>query len=195
MWFLRRTRIFYALRSIIKLELIMSDKIEVFRYPIQYRTIAIVAPLMIVFASLGLTFVSWSNLNTNGWINEAGQVINPTTFWIAAIGGVILATFFALCIHLTYPTINKTQNGFQIETYIYTSPWFTWDDIVTVSLPPSRMVTQIYSIGVKELHPLFWAIGLSRGMFAPGFLIHPRMINGGKLLRAMIKARPELFEQ
>ena len=172
----------------------MSEKIEVYRYPIQYRTIAIAAPLLIVFAALGLSIISWRNLNQNGWVNEAGSAVSPPLFGSAVILGLILSAFFAICIHLTYPTVNKRADGFQIETYLYTSPWFTWDDISTVSLPPSNLVTQIYSNGVRKLNPLFWAIGLSRGMFAPGFLIHPRMINGGKLLRAMIKARPELFE-
>ncbi len=173
----------------------MSDKIEVYKYPVQYRTIAIVAPLLIILASLGVTFVSWQNLTSADWVNEAGQKVIPSVFWFAALGGLVLATFFAACIHITYPTIYKRQDGFQIETYLFTSRWFTWDEISKVSLPPSNLVTQIYGIGVKDLNPFFWAIGLSRGMLAPGFLIHPRMINGGKLLRAMIKARPELFEQ
>ncbi len=172
----------------------MSDKIEIYKYPVQYRTIAVVAPLLIIFASIGVTFVSWQNLNASGWVNEAGQVVLPGVFWGAAMLGIILAIFFAACIHITYPTIYKRQDGFQVETRLYKSRWFTWDEISKVSLPPSNLVTQIYGIGVRELNPLFWAIGLSRGMLAPGFLIHPRMINGGKLLRAMIKARPELFE-
>ena len=107
---------------------------------------------------------------------------------------LMLAAFFGLCIHLTYPTILKNKTGFQVVTPVYTSRWFSWGEITKVGLPPSQLVTQIYSIGVPGLHPLYWVIGLSRGMFAPGFLIHPRMINGGKLMRTMIKERPELFE-
>lgn len=173
----------------------MSDQTEVYRYPIQYRVIAVAAPLLIIFAAIGVSLVAWQNLRATNWITETGQLVNPAVFLIAAVSAICLAAFFGVCIHLTYPTILKNRTGFQIETRIYTSRWFGWDEITKVGLPPSQLVTQIYSIGVYGLHPIFWAIGLSRGLLAPAFLIHPRMINGGKLLRTMMKHRPELFKE
>ena len=173
----------------------MSEKIQTYQYPVQYRTIAVLAPLTIIFASIALGYTAFQNLRAADWVNDAGQVVNPAVFWGAVILAFFLATFFAICIHLTYPTINAKADGFQLVTRIYTSPWFTWDDIYKIGLPPSNLVTQIYSVGVRGLHPVFWAIGLTRGMLAPGFLIHPRMIDGGKLLKVMIKKRPELFEE
>lgn len=173
----------------------MSEKIETFQYPVQYKVIANIAPLLFIIAAAGVSFVAWRDMQANNWVNEAGILVNQAVFYIGALGAIMLAAFFGACIHLTYPTILKSKSGFQVVTRIYTSRWFTWDEITKVSLPPSQLVTQIYSIGVPGLHPLYWAIGLSRGMFAPGFLIHPRMINGGQLLRTMIKHRPELFEE
>ena len=173
----------------------MSEKIEVFKYPVQYRVIANVAPLIIVFASIGVAAVAWQNLRTAGWVTEAGQPVTPSVFYLTVVIAILLANFFAICIHLTYPTIFKNKDGFRLVTQIYASRWFTWDEIATVGLPPSQLVTQIYTIGVKGLHPLYWAIGLSRGMISPGFLLHPRMIDGGKLLRVIKKHRPELFEE
>ena len=173
----------------------MSEKIEVFKYPVQYRVIANMAPLLIVFASIGVAAVSWQNLRTAGWVTDAGQPVQPAIFYLTAAVAILLANFFAICIHLTYPTIFKNKDGFRLVTQIYASRWFTWDELSKVGLPPSQLVTQIYTIGVHGLHPLYWAIGLSRGLLAPAFLIHPRMINGGKLLKTMIKHRPELFEE
>ncbi|MFT5195052.1 MAG: hypothetical protein ACI9EW_003530 [Cellvibrionaceae bacterium] len=172
----------------------MSEKPERFEYPIQYKVIAHVAPLLFIFAAMGVSMVAWQNLRATEWINEAGQQVNPAVFYVSITASILLAAFFGVCIHITYPTILKNKDGFQLVTYIYTSRWFSWNEISKVSLPPSNLVTQIYTIGVPGLHPVYWAIGLSRGLFAPGFLIHPRMINGGKLLRVLIKQRPELFE-
>lgn len=173
----------------------MSEKIEVYEYPVQYKVIAVVAPLLFIFAAVGVSIVAWQNMQATDWISEAGQPVNPPVFYVAVIAAIFLATFFGIIVHLTYPTILKSKDGFQIVTRLYTSRWFDWNEISKVGLPPSQLVTQVYSIGVPGLHPVFWAIGLSRGIFAPGFLIHPRMINGGKLLRTMIKHRPELFEE
>ncbi|MEM8858708.1 MAG: hypothetical protein AAGD96_10335 [Chloroflexota bacterium] len=173
----------------------MADKFEIYKYPVQYRTIANVAPILLIGASILISFIAWRDTRAAGWINQAGDTINPIMFTLLIVGSVILSAFFGLCIHLTYPTINKSKEGFQIETRVYKSKWFSWDDIKRVGLPPSKLVTQIYTIGVPGLHPVYWIIGLSRGVLAPGFLIHPRMIHGDKLLRAMIKQRPELFEE
>ncbi|MEM9777805.1 MAG: hypothetical protein AAF902_24725 [Chloroflexota bacterium] len=173
----------------------MADKFEVYKYPVQYRTIANVAPILLIVASIIITFVAWRDLRAADWVNAAGDTINPLWFGLLAAGAILLSAFFGFCIHLTYPSINKSKDGFQVETRVYKSRWFTWDEIKRVGLPPSQLVTQIYTIGVPGLHPVYWVIGLSRGVLAPGFLIHPRMINGGKLLRAMIKHRPELFEE
>jgi len=171
------------------------EPIKRFEYPIQYKFIANVAPLLFVFAAIGISIVSWQNLQANGWINDTGQVVNPTVFYSVVLIAIFLAAFFGACIHLTYPTILKRQTGFQVITRIYTSRWFTWDEISKVGLPPSQLVTQIYTIGVPGLHPIYWVIGLSRGLLTPGFLVHPRMLNGDKLMRELMKRRPELFEE
>lgn len=173
----------------------MNDQTEVYQYPTPYRVVANVAPLLIVFAAIGVSAIAWQDLRTAGWVTEAGQPVNRLVFYAAVLVAIVLANVFAVCIHLTYPTVFKNKDGFRLVTRIYASRWFTWDEIVKVGLPPSQLVTQIYTIGVRGLPPIFWVIGLSRGLFAPGFLIHPRMIKGGNLLRAMIKQRPELFEE
>jgi len=157
---------------------------DIYEYPPLYRFIAIAAPLFIVSSAVYMWL--WPFLQ-----NEPV----PENYLLVATFGLPLAIIFALSIHFMYPTVIVRQGEFKLRTQLYESNWYRWDQLTRIRTPAAEQwVTKIYAVGCKDLDLWFFVIGYAQGVFTRGFLIHPNMRNGERLLRLIIKERPELFE-
>ena len=122
-----------------------------------------------------------------------GDPLN-STYWLVGLLGLPLAALFGISIHFMYPTVVVNKNGFKLQTPLYESVWYDWDQLSRIRPPAAdQWVTQLYVIGCKDFDIWFTVIGYTQGVFAPAFLIHPNMRNGERLLRLLLKQRPDLF--
>lgn len=157
---------------------------DVYEYPPLYRFISLAAPLFIISSAVYLLL--WPLLND--------EPLAENYILVVAVG-LPSAVIFALSIHFMYPTIVVRQGEFKLTTQLYESDWYRWDQLTRIRTPAiEQWITKIYAVGCKDLDIWFLVIGYAQGVFTRGFLIHPNMRNGERLLRLMIKERPELFD-
>ena len=157
---------------------------DIYDYPSQYKFIALAAPLLIISSTIYL--VLWPFLRSEPLSSH---------YFLVLVAGLPLATVFAISIHFTYPTVVVRQGGFKLKTQLYESKWYNWGQLTRIRQPATgNFVTQLYVIGCNDFDIWFLIIGYSQGVFTKGFLIHPNMRHAERLLRLILKERPELFE-
>lgn len=161
------------------------SQVEIYDYSPANKIISVAVPLLILGIILALLF---SPFYTNS-IPE-----NQIQYWLIVSTAAPLSGVFAAAIHLMYPDVHVMGDQFKIKTRFYESPWLGWTQIKRVLLPESKLTTQVVTVSVPGIHPVYWIIGLSRGVGGPAFIIHPRMRNGQRLVRKIYNKRRDLFE-
>ena len=157
---------------------------ERYEYPLLYKIIANVMPVAMMMVVVLLLLLPWQ---------DGTATVDPVRYTLIAGAVIPFALVFAVSIHFMYPALYIMDERFKLKTGIYESDWIKWEKIKRVRLPDTRLTAQIYAISVPGIHPIYWIIGLSQGLFSPGFLIHPHIHNSGRLLQTFFKKRPDLF--
>jgi hypothetical protein len=133
-----------------------------------------------------------------GWL-LGGMV---TLLAVAVINAIPFLIFIGLV--TTYPTINLTEKGYQLQILWYKSRWLAWDTLLHVSpFYPTRdtlhslsrlfgidTTHQSYNVSAAGLDRLF---GLHDWMSRSSFCISPFIIGYHDLMRTLREKRPDLF--
>lgn len=162
------------------------SQLEIYEYSQANKFIAVFVPgLIIGLYFFFFLFPFWSQ-------NNPASVPRFIIIMTAA-GPLTLA--FAVGVHLMYPAVHVSGNQLKIKTSFYESGWFSFDKVDRINLPESKLTTQVVSVTVPLIHPLYAVVGLSQGILGRTFLIHPRMRNGQRLVRKLYNKRRDLFEE